>query len=116
MNAAHATNALLEEHHRAHVRQRLLEDVKEALRDGRVVDAVDDLIRVVEMLSDSEERVMRLHAECVAILEHGQKILALDQSLRPVIIKIEPHRCGRLHACLGCEDCKPPPPSEGTEG
>jgi hypothetical protein len=30
--------------------------------------------------------VMQLHAECVSMVEHAGKILALDASLRPVVI------------------------------
>lgn len=80
-----AKQVLDEEYRRSIERQRHLRAAKRELDDGFVAEAMTDLIRVVEMLSASEERVMRLHAECFAMLEHAGKILALDASLRPVV-------------------------------
>jgi hypothetical protein len=81
---------LLEElYHRSLIRQKLLHGAKRELEDGSVSEAVSDLLCVVEMLSDSEERVMRLHAECFAMLEQAGKILELDAKLRPVVVHVD---------------------------
>lgn len=84
-----AKDVLYEEHHRSIERQRFMHHAKRELDDGFIMEAMTDLIHVVELLSASEDRVMRLHAECFAMLEHAGKILALDASLRPVIVKLE---------------------------
>lgn len=84
-----AKDVLDEEHHRSIERQRFLHHAKRELDDGFIMEAMTDLIHVVELLSASEDRVMRLHAECFAMLEHAGKILALDASLRPVVVKLE---------------------------
>ncbi len=84
-----AKQVLEEEYGRSIERQRYLHAAKRELEDGFVAEAVTDLIRVVELLSASEELVMRLHAECFAMVEHAGKILALDASLRPTIIKLD---------------------------
>ena len=81
-----AKQVLEEQYHRSLIRQKLLHGAKRELEDGFVSEAVSDLLRVVEMLSDSEERVMRLHAECFAMLEQASKILELDAMRRPVVI------------------------------
>ncbi len=89
--------SLQEETYFAQARRHHLEAAQECLnRYGReapdpdiLFDALLELKAVVEMLSTGEERVIRLHAECVAMIEQAGKILALDASLRPVIVKVE---------------------------
>lgn len=81
---------LEEEHHRSTARRRLLERAVDRIREGMTAHAVKDLICAVEMLNDSEDRVMRLHAECYAMIQETRKVLALDASLRPVVIRIAP--------------------------
>lgn len=90
------TTVLEEEYQRSIARQKVIHQAKEHLRRYRfegpdpnvLYDAMIDIVRVVDMLSASEERTMRLHAECHAMLEQGAKILTLDASLRPVIVKV----------------------------
>jgi hypothetical protein len=85
---SNAKQVLEEEYHRNIARQRVIHQAREALRAGDLSEAVINILRVVEMLSASEERVMRLHAECHAMVEHAGKILELDATLRPVIIQL----------------------------
>lgn len=73
---------------RNYQRHCLLKRTHGSLADGRITDAIKDLILVVELLSLSEERVTRLHAECASMLEQAGKILELDASLRPVIVQL----------------------------
>ena len=80
--------AVLEEEYRRNIeRQRLLRKVRIDLEDGNVAEAVDVLAHVVEMLSASEERVMRLHAECYAMIEHAGRVLQLHEMSRHVVIQ-----------------------------
>jgi hypothetical protein len=83
-----AKEVLEEEYALMRARHELLHHAKQELRDGFVAEAVYDLISVVRMLSDSEERVMRLHAECAAMLKQAGKILELDAMRRPVVIQL----------------------------
>lgn len=78
-----------EEYQRSIARQRIIHQCKERLRDGDVAEAVVDLVRVVEMLSASEERVMRLHAECFAMIEHAGRVLQLHERAKPIVVKLE---------------------------
>ncbi len=75
-----------EECGRGRERARLLMMVRERLDRGDTVYAIGTLALIVEMLSASEDRVIRLHAECLAMVEHAGKILALDAARRPIII------------------------------
>ncbi len=83
-----AKQVLEEEYTRSMARDRLLHDARERMKRSDHDGALFDVIHVISMLSDSEKRVMQVHAECVAMLEHASKILSLDASLRPVIIQI----------------------------
>ena len=56
---------------------------------GDIDDALRMLVQAVRSVTDAEERVVRLHAECVNMLEHAGKILALDAALRPVVLHVE---------------------------
>ncbi len=87
MGDAHAV--LAEEYHRSEMRRDLLHRAKRELADGFLAEAIHDLLHAVEMLSNSEERVMRLHAECYSMIEHAGKILALDAMKRPVVIQLD---------------------------
>lgn len=83
-------NAILqEEYTRSIARAQLLTDARERLRRGDLDGALYNVLHVVDMLSDAENRILRVHAECVSILEQGRKILELDASLRPVIVKLD---------------------------
>lgn len=84
-----AREVLAEEYDRSLVRQEYLEKIRKSLEGSDHEGALIYIHRVLQVLSHSEDRVMRLHAECVAMLEQAGKILELDASLRPVIVNIE---------------------------
>lgn len=83
------SEVLEEECGRSLERRRLLHQASKELQDGFLAEALHDLLRAVEMLSASEERVMQLYAECHAMIAHCGKILETDAMRRPVVLQVE---------------------------
>jgi hypothetical protein len=86
MSAKGAAAVLEEEYERSIARQRTIWEAKEAIRKGDLATADVYILRAVEMLSASEDRVMRLHAECVSMLEHAGRILTHYEATRPLVV------------------------------
>lgn len=84
-----AMQVLNEEHGRLMHRRRLLERAKDMVCTADFGEAIDMVVLALESVTDSEERVLRVHAECVAMLEQAGRILALDASLRPSVIMLD---------------------------
>ncbi len=64
-------------------RRRLIEDAKQHLVHDNHELAMRAIIRTLEHVQQSDERVMQLHRECLVLLEQAGKVLELHRKIAP---------------------------------
>lgn len=70
------------------VNDHLYFDVRESMRL---------VIRVLEQVQLSDERVVDLHRECLGMIESVQKLMRIYDSAKPIIIKLDAEGDGDEH-------------------
>ena len=71
-------------------RRRVLDEARMYINAGETDKALMALLDFCERVQRFDEATTRLHRECLAMVEQSRKVLELDASRRPVVIKIGP--------------------------
>jgi hypothetical protein len=71
------------------VRRRILEEAREHYDAADYDSTIRAMLTFLENVQATDERVIELHRECVAMIEHAGKVLELEHMTRPIVVKVE---------------------------
>lgn len=71
------------------VRRRHIDRARDLLNEDDLKGAVIYVLNCLEHVQQCDERVIRLHAECISLIEYSIKVLQLHESSKPIVIKLD---------------------------
>ena len=74
-------------------RRMLIENGRRCLEQSDrmgITDAIGNIFLVLDQIQQGDESVIQLHRECLSMIEHTQKCLALIEQMKPTVFKVDP--------------------------